>query len=63
MLNAFRVLCDEAALAEAANADQRCADADRAPLLGVPVAIKDDVAITGLPTAFGCPGKFPAAGS
>ncbi|MCG3749068.1 amidase [Amycolatopsis sp. Poz14] len=61
VLNAFRVLRDEAALAEAAAADQRRADGDRAPLLGVPVAIKDDVDIVGLPTAFGCPGEFPAA--
>ncbi|MER6898776.1 amidase family protein, partial [Amycolatopsis sp. NPDC000740] len=61
VLNAFRVLRDEAALAEAAEADQRRADGDRAPLLGVPVAIKDDVDLAGLPTAFGCPGDFPVA--
>ncbi|HEV2784574.1 MAG TPA: amidase, partial [Actinophytocola sp.] len=29
------------------------------PLLGVPIAIKDDVDIAGEPTAFGCAGDFP----
>ncbi|RZQ64344.1 amidase [Amycolatopsis suaedae] len=62
-LNAFRRLRREDALAEAAEADRRLARGERAPLLGVPVAIKDDVDITGLPTAFGCPGDFPVATS
>ncbi|MBB4686672.1 amidase [Amycolatopsis jiangsuensis] len=61
VLNAFRRLRDEEALAEAAEADRRRDRGDRAPLLGIPVAIKDDIDLAGLPTAFGCPGEFPAA--
>lgn len=60
-LNAFRVIRRTAALAEAAEADRRRAAGDRAPLLGVPIAIKDDTDIAGAPTAFGCGGDFPAA--
>lgn len=59
-LNAFRVVRRTAALAEAAEADRRLAVGERLPLLGVPVAVKDDVDVTGEPTAFGCPGDFPA---
>jgi len=62
-LNAFRVLRVEDALCEAAEADRRLAAGESAPLLGVPVAIKDDIDITGLPTAFGCAGDFPVATS
>ncbi|MFD9893944.1 amidase [Amycolatopsis sp. NPDC059027] len=61
VLNAFRHLREDDALREAAEADRKLADGERAPLLGVPIAIKDDIDITGLPTAFGCPGEFPAA--
>lgn len=60
-LNAFRVLRAEAALAEAAEADERLAKGERAPLLGVPVAVKDDTDVAGLPTAFGCAGDIPPA--
>ncbi len=62
-LNAFRYLRPEAALAEAEEADARRARGEDGPLLGVPVAMKDDVDITGLPTAFGCDdsGRSPAA--
>ncbi|GAA4478966.1 amidase [Rhodococcus olei] len=59
-LNAFRVVRRAAALAEAADADRRIAAGERLPLLGVPIAVKDDVDVTGEPTAFGCPGDFPA---
>ncbi len=59
-LNAFRVVRRERALAEAAEADARVAAGTRLPLLGVPIAIKDDTDITGEPTAFGCGGNFPA---
>ncbi|ONI81349.1 amidase [Actinosynnema sp. ALI-1.44] len=58
-LNAFRRVRREAALADAAVADKRLAEGERAPLLGVPVAVKDDTDIEGEPTAFGCAGEFP----
>jgi amidase len=58
-LNAFRRLRREAALAEAAQADERIAAGEQAPLLGVPIAVKDDTDIAGEPTAFGCAGDFP----
>ncbi|MFI1722074.1 amidase [Streptomyces sp. NPDC020489] len=59
-LNAFRIVRAEAALAEADAADERLAAGARAPLLGVPVAVKDDMDVAGEPTAFGCQGEFPA---
>ncbi|WP_037599641.1 amidase [Streptacidiphilus rugosus] len=59
-LNAFRVVRAEAALAEADEADRSLASGDRRPLLGVPIAIKDDTDLAGEPTAFGCSGAFPA---
>ncbi|MEV5506478.1 amidase [Streptomyces orinoci] len=58
-LNAFRRIRAEAALREAAEADRRLAAGERAPLLGVPVAVKDDMDVAGEPTGFGCPGEFP----
>lgn len=57
-LNAFRVVRRSAALAEADAADARLAAGERLPLLGVPIAVKDDVDIAGEPTAFGCGGDF-----
>ncbi|WP_280245994.1 amidase [Nocardia abscessus] len=57
-LNAFRVVRRERATAEAADADRRRAAGERLPLLGVPVAVKDDTDIAGEPTAFGCGGDF-----
>src|SRR6201995_1864822 len=56
-LNAFRVVLTESALADAAEADRRRAAGDTAPLLGVPIAVKDDVDIAGLPTFFGTSGR------
>ena len=60
-LNAFRVVCAEQALAAAAAADRRLAAGNGAPLLGVPVAIKDDVDLAGQTTAFGCGGEHREA--
>jgi amidase len=60
-LGAFRVVCAEAARAAAADADRRLAAGERLPLLGVPVAIKDDVDLAGETTPFGCGGEFPVA--
>lgn len=59
VLNAFRLVRAEAALAEADAADRRLAAGERLPLLGVPVAVKDDMDVAGEPTAFGCAGDFP----
>ncbi|GAA3824721.1 amidase [Streptomyces phyllanthi] len=58
-VNAFRRVRGEAALAEADAADKELAAGVRRPLLGVPVAVKDDMDVAGEPTAFGCPGEFP----
>lgn len=61
-LNAFRVVLEEEALAAAAAADARLAAGEAAALLGVPVAIKDDVDLAGEPTPFGCGGEYRVAG-
>jgi amidase len=58
-LNAFRRVRHSAALAEADRADRRLAAGERLALLGVPIAVKDDMDIAGEPTAFGCAGPFP----
>lgn len=58
-LNAFRLVRPDAALVEARTADERLAAGERRPLLGVPVAIKDDMDLAGEPTAFGCAGDYP----
>ncbi|MEE2852393.1 MAG: amidase [Actinomycetota bacterium] len=60
-LNAFRVVLTESALADAAEADRRRAAGDTAPLLGIPIAVKDDVDVAGVPTAFGTEGSVPKA--
>jgi amidase len=52
-LNAYRVTFAERALAEADQADGRAKAGDRRPLLGVPVAIKDDIDVAGATTALG----------
>jgi amidase len=61
-LNAFRLLTPEAARADAIAAERRLAVGTRLPLLGVPIAIKDDMDMSGEPTAFGCPGEFAPCG-
>lgn len=60
-LNAFRVVLTESALSDAAEADRRRAAGDRAPLLGIPIAVKDDVDIAGVPTSFGATGRIVPA--
>lgn len=60
-LNAFRVVREEQALAEADEADRSLGAGERAPLLGVPFAIKDDVDLAGHSTPFGCAGEHRAA--
>ncbi len=57
-LNAFRCVRAEGASEEAKECDRRIAAGERAPLLGVPIAIKDDTDIAGETTAFGCAGDF-----
>lgn len=52
-LNAYRVVLADSARAEAAAAQQRLEAGERLPLLGVPVAIKDDVDVAGEVTTFG----------
>lgn len=58
VLNAFRCVRDEAALQEADAIDRRRTAGAHLPLLGVPVAIKDDMDLAGEATAFGCAGTF-----
>ncbi|MGB3441951.1 MAG: amidase [Actinophytocola sp.] len=60
-LNAFRRLRRDVALVEAKDADRRLAAGERLPLLGMPIAIKDDMDLAGEPTAFGCAGDYPVA--
>jgi amidase len=52
-LNAFRVVRAERALEEARTAQDRLRAGDEAPLLGVPIAIKDNVDVTGELTTHG----------
>ncbi len=59
-LNAWRVVLAERALAEADQADGRRGAGDRRPLLGVPLAIKDDADVAGETTTFGTAAHGPA---
>ncbi len=52
-LNAFRVVFADRALEEADAAARRLKDRDPAPLLGVPVAIKDQCDVAGDATLYG----------
>jgi amidase len=63
-LNAFRVVLAKQALADAAAADRKRAageDLSMFPLLGIPIAVKDDVDVAGVPTRFGTSFEGPAA--
>jgi amidase len=63
-LNAFRVVLTEQALADAAKADRKRAaghDISNLPLLGIPIAVKDDVDVAGVPTRFGADGNIRPA--
>jgi len=61
LLHPFRLILADEARAAAAEADRRLAAGERAPLLGVPVAIKDDVDLAGQTTPFGCGGEHCVA--
>jgi amidase len=52
-LNAFRIVLAERALADAERADERRAAGEQGALLGVPIAIKDNVDLAGELTAHG----------
>lgn len=60
-LNAFRVVLTEQALADAAKADRLRAAGRDLPLLGIPIAVKDDVDVAGVPTRFGTDGTVRPA--
>ena len=52
-LNSYRVVMAERALAEAGQADARRRSGDERPLLGVPIAVKDNLDVAGEITAHG----------
>jgi amidase len=60
-LNAFRVVLRKQALADAVEADRKRAAGEQLPLLGIPIAVKDDVDVAGVPTRFGAGGYVPKA--
>lgn len=62
-LRCYRVVLADSARYEAAVAQDRLDAGDRLPLLGVPVAIKDDVDVAGEVTTYGSGGHRPAATS
>jgi amidase len=60
-LNAFRIVYADAARQAAKAAQQRIDTGERTPLLGVPVAVKDDLDVAGDVTGMGGRPQFPAA--
>lgn len=60
-LNLFRVLYADAAREAAADAQRRLDAGERTPLLGVPVAVKDDLDVAGDVTGMGGRAQFPPA--
>ncbi|MDH6194841.1 amidase [Mycobacterium frederiksbergense] len=60
-LNAFRVVLTDQALADAARADRERAAGTQRPLSGIPIAVKDDVDVAGVPTRFGTDGNHHVA--
>lgn len=59
-LRCYRVVLADTARYEAAVAQERLDAGERLPLLGVPVAVKDDVDVAGEVTAYGSGGHGPA---
>ena len=59
-LRAYRVVLADAARQEAAAAQARLDAGERLPLLGVPIAIKDDVDVAGEVTTYGSAAHGPA---
>lgn len=62
-LRCYRVVLSDSARYEAAVAQERLDAGERLPLLGVPIAIKDDVDVAGEVTTYGSGGHRPAATS
>jgi amidase len=59
-LGAFTTVLADSALAAATDADRRLAAGDTSLLLGIPVAVNDDIDIAGIPTTFGTAAPAPA---
>ena len=62
-LHAFTVVLAESALAEARAADARRAAGDTSPLLGVPIAVSDEIDVAGVATTFGTAARLQPAGA
>jgi amidase len=60
-LRCYRLLLADRARAEAAAADRARTAGDQRPLLGLPVAVKDTVALAGTPTSHGTGSAEPVA--
>lgn len=60
VLRSYRVVLSDTARREAAAAQDRLDAGERLPLLGVPIAIKDDVDVAGQTTAYGSAAHGPA---